>query len=250
MEDSPLPSPTGAETPAAPLHINAIEARVLGTLIEKAAITPDVYPLTINSVVNGCNQKTSREPIMHLEPGAVTHLLREMEGRGLVKLDPFSLRAPRYMHCFDAVYGVTARQRALLCVMLLRGPQTLNELHRRSERLADLQDIDDVRDTVERLIERDPPLVMRLPHSGGRREDRYMHLLSGPVDAQAYAETVAATSAPPAADSELHERVNQLEIEVAHIKEQWAQWLQTHPPSGEQPAEPHATAYLPEQTQD
>jgi uncharacterized protein YceH (UPF0502 family) len=249
MEDSTLPSSANTEVPVTPLQINAIEARVLGTLIEKAAITPDVYPLTINSIVNGCNQKNSREPLMHLEPGAVTHLLREMEGRGLVKLDPFSLRAQRYMHCFDAVYGVTARQRALLCVMLLRGPQTLNELHRRSERLADLQDIDDVRDTVERLIARDPPLAVRLPHSGGRREDRYMHLLSGPVDAEAYAEAVATTPVPPPTDSELHERVSQLEGEVARIKQQLAQWFQTNPPSGEQ-AETPATPHPPEQTQD
>src|SRR5579872_485304 len=85
--------------------LNPTEARILGSLIEKAAITPDVYPLTVNAVVQACNQKTSREPIMHVDTGDVGHELREMEAKGLVKLDPFSQRAARYSHCFDAVYS-------------------------------------------------------------------------------------------------------------------------------------------------
>lgn len=205
--------------PTAPI-LSAIEARILGCLIEKAAITPDVYPLTVNAVVQACNQKTSREPVMQLEAGEIGHALRELEGRGLVKLDPFSQRAARYSHCFDAVYGVTPRQRALLCVMLLRGAQTLSELHTRCERLADFPSADDVRDSVERLISHEPALVVRIPRSGGQREDRYMHLLGGPVDLDAFASAAAPAheSTAGAAQPELLERIAKLEEEVAAIK--------------------------------
>jgi uncharacterized protein YceH (UPF0502 family) len=210
------------ETLAQP-QLNTIEARILGCLIEKAAITPDVYPLTVNAAVAACNQKTSREPLMNLELGAVGHALRVMADNGLTQLDPFSQRVPRYAHCFDAVYGVTPRQRAVLCVMLLRGPQTLNELVTRCERLTEFPSLDDVRDTLERLIERQPALVVRLPRGGGRREDRYMHLLSGPVAAEAAIEM--STPARARTDSDLDERVAKLEADVGALQEQIAKLI-------------------------
>lgn len=224
MTDASISDSTSSAIP----KLSPVEARILGCLIEKAAITPDVYPLTVNSTVQACNQKTSREPVMRLEPGEVEHTLRAMLDRGLVKLDPFSQRAPRYSHSFDNVYGTTARQRAALCLMLLRGPQTLNEVFSRCERLTDFPSLDDVRDTLERLIERDVPLVVRIPRGHGQREDRYMHLLSGPVDADAFVESAAAssTAAPRRmADAELHERVTALEGEVAALKAQLASLL-------------------------
>ena len=201
-------------------QLSAIEARILGSLIEKAAITPDIYPLTVNAVVQACNQKTSREPIMHLDTGEIGHALREMEAKGLVKLDPFAQRAARYTHCLDAVYGAMPRQRALLCVMLLRGPQTLSELHTRCERLADFPALDDVRDSLDRLLVREPALVVRIPRSGGQREDRYMHLLCGPVDVDAYTAAAATHSPSSGASSELADRVAKLEEEVAALKTQ------------------------------
>lgn len=209
--------PTPADSVPA---LNAIEARILGSLIEKAAITPDVYPLTVNAIVAACNQKTSREPVMHLEPGEVGHELREMETRGLVKLDPYSQRAARWSHCFDAVYGVAPRQRALLCTMLLRGPQTISELHTRCERLADFPSVDDVRDSLERLLAREPALAVRIPRSSGQREDRYMHLLGGPIDLDAYAVATTTHSSSSGASSELADRVAKLEEEVAALKAQ------------------------------
>jgi uncharacterized protein len=213
------PAPAGAAFPI----LDATEARILGCLIEKAAITPEVYPLTVNSVVAASNQKTSREPLMHLETGTVAHALRQLEDRGLVKVAPASQRALRYEHRFDTNYGVTARQRAALCVMMLRGPQTLNELLTRTERLTDFPGVDDVRDTLDRLIQRDPALVVRVPRGPGQREDRYMHLLSGPVDIEAYAAASAAhgTHGGSQIDSSaLEERVAQLESEVAALKEE------------------------------
>ena len=213
--DTPAPSP--AELPL----LDPGEARIVGSLIEKAAITPEVYPLTINAIVAACNQKTSREPVMHLETGAVANLLRRMEERGLVKVAPASQRAIRYEHRFDAIYGVTARQRAVLCSLLLRGAQTLAELHTRSERLTEFPGVDDVRDTLDRLMQREPALVVRIPRGAGQREDRYMHLLGGPIDiadlAQATSARVVSTRA-----SDLDERVERLEGEIEALKDELA----------------------------
>jgi uncharacterized protein len=198
--------------------LDAAEARIVGCLIEKAAITPEVYPLTQNAIVAACNQKTSREPIMQLEPGAVAHTLRRLEDRGLVKVAPASQRALRYEHRFDAVYGTTARQRAVLCALLLRGAQTLNELATRTERLGDFPAVDDVRDTLERLIQRQPAFVVRIPHGPGQREDRYLHLLGGPVDVAAHA-AAATTRAPSSSRADLEERVERLELDVAALRD-------------------------------
>jgi uncharacterized protein YceH (UPF0502 family) len=200
-----------------PPVLDAIEARIIGCLIEKAAATPDAYPLTENAVVAACNQKTSREPVMQLEAGAVAHALRVLEGRHLVKVAPSSQRALRYEHRFDAIYGTTARQRAVLCVMLLRGPQTLAELLARTDRLADFPGADDVRDTLDRLAQREPALVVRIGRTHGQREDRYMHLLCGPIDEERFAAAIA--SEPRASSrSELADRVETLEGDVASLR--------------------------------
>src|SRR4029079_10246259 len=124
--------------------ISATEARILGCLIEKEATTPEAYPLTANAVVLACNQKTNRDPVMELEPGEVGHALREMGSKGLIGF-VHGARAQRYEHRFAQSFSVTARQQALLSGLLLRGPQTLAELHVRSERLAAPGDIDEVR---------------------------------------------------------------------------------------------------------
>ena len=203
-------------TPAQPLQLDAIEARILGSLIEKHATTPDAYPLTLNAVVTACNQKSNRDPLMELEPGAVGHALRQLEGKGLV-IGSLAARASRYAHRFDLGYNVTSRQRALLGLLLLRGPQTLNELYIRSERLADFPDTDEVRNVLDRLASVDPAFVVRLPRASGQREDRYMHLLCGPVSAADHA--AAATSG---AERELRpglgERVERLEARLESLQ--------------------------------
>jgi uncharacterized protein YceH (UPF0502 family) len=229
MDESDATDTPASDAPAAlpQPQLDAIQTRVLGCLIEKAAITPDVYPLTVNAAVAACNQKTSRDPVMNLEFGAVGHALRTLRDKGLAKLDPLSQRADRYSHVFDSVYGVTPRQRAVLCVMMLRGPQTLNELFTRCERLTDFPSVDDVRDTLERLTDRSPALVVRLPRGGGRREDRYMHLLSGAIAADAYVDSSSTQNSSAAAtiDHDLHERVERLETELADLREQVAKLL-------------------------
>jgi len=212
-------TPPASNESSAPPSLDAIEARILGCLIEKAAITPEVYPLTLNAIVAACNQKTSREPVMNLEPGAVGHSLRELESRGLVKVAPASQRALRYEHRFDTIYGVTARQRAVLCALLLRGAQTLSELHTRTERLADFPSLDDVRDTLDRLLQREPAYAVRIGRGPGQREDRYMHLLAGPVDVESFA--AQAASVPSSSSrADLAERVERLEAEVQALREE------------------------------
>ncbi|HEY6939901.1 YceH family protein [Dokdonella sp.] len=208
-----------APNPRPPVELDPIEARIIGCLVEKAAATPEAYPLTENAIVVACNQKTSREPVMQLEPGTVAHALRALEGKGLIKVASSSQRALRYEHRFDATWGTTARQRAVLCVMLLRGPQTLAELHARTDRLAEFPSLDDVRDTVERLIQREPALVVRVPRAHGQREDRYMHLLGGPVDVGELAAAAPASPASSASRADLAERVERLEADLSSLRD-------------------------------
>lgn len=196
--------------------LDAIEARILGCLIEKQATTPESYPLTANAVLMACNQKNNREPVMELEPGEVGHALREMEGKGLVRA-VHGARAQRYEHRFASTFSVTSRQQALLAVMLLRGPQTLAELHSRSERLAAPAGLDEIRETLERLGERSPALVLKLGRAPGQREDRYMHLLCGAVSMDDFA---GGGDEAPAASKRgaLEARVEALEAELAALR--------------------------------
>jgi uncharacterized protein YceH (UPF0502 family) len=194
--------------------LSAIEARILGCLIEKEATTPEVYPLTENAVVVACNQKTNREPVLELEPGEVGHALREMTDKGLVRA-VHGARAQRYEHRFAQYWSVTVRQQALLAVLLLRGPQTLAELHVRSERLAAPADLEDVRLTLERLTQRVPGFVVNLGRSAGQREDRYMHLLCGPVSA---ADIAADDASAPSKRAGLEARLEALEAEVNALR--------------------------------
>lgn len=215
MSDTPETESAGAGESG--IQLDAIEARILGSLIEKQATTPDTYPLTLNAVVAACNQKSNREPTTDFEAGEVGHALRQLEGKGLVH-GSLSARTSRYAHRFDAGYNVTARQRALLGLLLLRGPQTLNELYVRSERLADFPDAEEVRTVLERLAARSPALVTRLGRAAGQREDRYMHLLCGPVSPEMYAHPASSASAHEPRSSGLTERVAQLESLVAALQ--------------------------------
>lgn len=196
--------------------LNAIEARILGCLIEKEATTPEAYPLTANAVVVASNQKNNREPVMELELGEVGHALRGMTDKHVVRVVDGS-RAQRYEHRFAQYWSVTARQQALLAVMLLRGPQTLAELHTRSERLGGTTDMDDIRLSLERLMQRTPILVVNLGRAAGQREDRYMHLLCGPVSANDFA--IAANDATaPVKRSNLEARMEALESEMDALR--------------------------------
>jgi len=208
-----MPS-TMTDTPTPPI-LSPIETRALGCLIEKEATTPDAYPLTVNATVVAANQKTSREPVMSLNPGDVQHALRQLEGHGLAR-QQFSSRAVRYEHRLAAALDLTQQQVILIGLLLLRGPQTANELLARSERMARFADAEDVRHQLDRLAQRQ--LAVLLPRASGQREDRYMHLLGGPIDAEALAATFKARPATSGSE-ELEARVQALEAEVAELRE-------------------------------
>jgi len=197
--------------------LEAEEARVLGCLIEKESATPENYPLTQNACVTASNQKTSRNPVMKLDPGRVGQALRKLEQRGLVKSD-FGARATRYAHRADAGLELTPAQRALIGMLLLRGPQTQAELYSRTERLHRFDDLDDVAYNLDRLANRDAPMIVRLGRGPGQREDRYMHLLCGPVNAEAWASAPASVSPTPGVDDSLTDRIAELEARVAALE--------------------------------
>jgi uncharacterized protein YceH (UPF0502 family) len=207
------------ESNAVAAMLEPIEARVLGCLVEKASTTPETYPLTLNAVVSACNQKSNRDPIMDLEPGAVGHALRQLEGKRFVA-GSLSARASRYEHRLDQALNITPRQRALLAVMMLRGPQTAPELLTRCDRLADFGGLDDVRATLDRLAQREPPLAVRIGRAGGQREDRYMHLLCGEALIGEYArnDTASATTGG-GGNGDLEGRISQLEALVDALQE-------------------------------
>jgi len=207
---------TSPDSVAAPALLNAVEARILGCLVEKEATTPDAYPLTLNSLVLACNQKTSRDPVTNLNPGEVEHALRQMEVRGLVK-SQHSARAGRYAHRMEAVLSLTRQQTALLALLMLRGPQTLHELLGRSERWAKFEGVDDVQHALERLAAREPAFAMKLPRGSGQREDRYGHLLCGPLS-EAQLAAAARPSAVHTDEQALRERIDALEARMAALE--------------------------------
>jgi uncharacterized protein YceH (UPF0502 family) len=211
--------------------LDATQARLLGCLIEKEATTPDVYPLTVNAAVSAANQKTARDPLMNLHAGAVQHGLRALEQLGLAR-QQFSSRADRYEHLTGKAFSLPNQQVALLGLLLLRGPQTLNELLARAERLVRFADADDARHHLERLAQRTPALVVQIPRGPGQREERWMHLLSGPVDAEAIGARVAAASSG-GGSSELEHRLATLEARIAELEARLAQLESGHgaPPS-------------------
>ncbi len=206
------------------------EARVIGCLIEKSIVTPDQYPLTLNALTNACNQKSSRDPVMSLSQGEVQHTLRTLEARHLVRTEEnFKSRTEKYsQRLCNTRYSelqLEPAEVAIVCLLLLRGPQTPGELRSRSGRLHAFADNADVVTVLNGLIERESdPIVVKLPRTPGRKDSEYMHLFGGPVDIDAHVAAAEAARSAPAARSggiaELSERVARLEEEVAELKAQ------------------------------
>ncbi len=201
---------------AAPQVLTPIEARILGVLIEKSKTTPDVYPLTVNGLVAGCNQKTSRDPVMNLTEGQVQASLEELRGRLLV-IESYgaSGRVLRYAHNFAKVYGVASAAVDLLAVLMLRGPQTASELRANCERLRHFADASAVEAYLEELASREAgPLARKLPRQPGARESRWAHLLCG--EPASPSNVGAADEVSELAD--LKARVERLERELAELR--------------------------------
>ncbi|MCV4340965.1 YceH family protein [Pseudomonas capsici] len=212
------PSATESADDTEALRLNSTEVRILGCLIEKQATSPETYPLTLNALVLACNQKTSRDPVMNLTQGQVGQSLRALENRGLARLVMGS-RADRWEHKVDKHLELVPAQMILTGLLLLRGPQTSNELLTRSNRMHDFEDSEQVVHQLDRLIARG--LATLLPRQPGQREDRYMHSLGDPADLQ---DLLAARQNQPERQSASasSERLDELEARIAALEERLA----------------------------
>jgi uncharacterized protein len=204
--------------------LNEVEVRVLGALLEKDITTPDYYPLSLNALVNACNQKNNRDPVMSLDEAQVREALHGLQEKRLAgPAGGADSRVTKYEHRVQEVFNFTRAETALMCVLLLRGPQTPGELRGRTERIHRFEELSDVQSSLQRLIERDPPLVKMLPRQPGTKESRYAHLLAGDV---AGFEAPAPESAGSAARRADDDRVARLEGEVAELRREIAELKQ------------------------
>jgi uncharacterized protein YceH (UPF0502 family) len=192
-----------------------IEVRVLGSLVEKDITTPDYYPLSLNALVNASNQKNNRDPVMALGEDSVGHALATLQEKRLAgPASGADSRVPKYEHRLQEVFNFDRREIAVLCVLLLRGPQTPGELRGRTERMYHFEGLDDVISTLDRLAQRQPPLAAVLPRQTGTKESRYMQLLSG--DAPPAVDV--ARSPSRGTDSSADDRLSHMENEVAELR--------------------------------
>jgi hypothetical protein len=195
-----------------------IETRVLGSLIEKDITTPDYYPLSLNALVNACNQKNNRDPVMTLDEDSVNQALATLQEKRLAgPASGADSRVTKYEHRLQEVFNFDRREVAILCVLLLRGPQTPGELRSRTERMYRFEALDDIVSTLDRLSQRQPPLAAILPRQPGTKESRYMHLFSG--DAPATVDLARPSS--PASDqfrTSADDRLSHLESEILQLK--------------------------------
>jgi hypothetical protein len=211
-----------------PIFLSPAQARVLGALIEKEITTPDYYPLSLNALINACNQLTNREPVTHLDEEEVRLALRRLEDQGLAgRARAADGRVTKYEHWLGEAFNFTRAETALICVLLLRGPQTPGELRNRTERLHRFEEISHVLAGLEKLAERDPSLVAVLARQPGTKEARYAHLFSGPLEP---ATAQQPSSAPHSAlaptipsyagnDPGQQDRIAQLEATVAELQQ-------------------------------
>src|SRR5271169_3444759 len=159
--------------------LSDVETRVLGSLVEKETTTPEYYPLSLNALVNACNQKSNRDPVMTLDEETVRRALRSLTDQAMVRSASGDSRVAKFEHRLNELYNFHRHEIAVLCVLLLRGPQTPGELRTRAERMYAFEDLDGVHSALNLLMRREPPLVKVLPRQAGTKEARYMHLLGG-----------------------------------------------------------------------
>lgn len=196
--------------------LNAEELRVLGVLMEKSKITPEYYPMTINSITSACNQKTSRKPVVQYDEQTVTLTLDTLKRKGLISTATGgSSRAIKYKHNFAIVFPVTPQEVAILCLLILRGAQTPGELNTNSGRLYEFESLEEVQAVLERLSDPEMPYVMQLPRRAGQKETRYIHLLGGVPDLT-QEEVADEQYSKPA--TELESRLARVENELAELK--------------------------------
>lgn len=204
-------------------ELNAEELRVLGVLMEKSKTTPEYYPMTINSLTAACNQKTSRKPVVQYDEQTVVLTLDTLKRKGLISTATGgSSRSIKYKHNFAIVFPVTPQEVAILCLLMLRGPQTPGELNTNSGRLYEFESLEEVQSVLERLTDAEPPYVIQLPRKAGQKEMRYAHLLSGTPDLNAEDLT---EEVPQKTNTDLENRVLKLETELDELKTAFAQLM-------------------------
>ena len=196
--------------------LDEIEVRVLGCLVEKDLATPEYYPLTLNALTNACNQKSNRDPVMLLEETDVVRALDSLRRKQFAHQSAEGVRAAKYCHNLEGQLRLEPEELAVLAELLLRGPQTVGELRNRSERMCPAGDLQAVEDLLQNLMEREEPLVVRLPRQPGRKEHRFAHLLAGPPE-------IDESSSLPAEPARLqvaagHDRMTKLEDELAALR--------------------------------
>ncbi len=212
--------------------LNVAETRVLGALIEKQITTPDYYPLTLNALTNACNQLTNREPVVSFDETTVVRAIDGLRDKRLATLfTGAESRVAKYKHTLTDALLLTPAEVALLCVLLLRGPQTLGELRTRSERLFAFDTLPEAEEALHGLIARQPqPLVTKLPRQPGTKESRYAQLLSGPIESTPAAAAAAETGPRPEPATLVvraeNERIAKLETDVADVRRELAELKQ------------------------
>lgn len=202
--------------------LNEYELRVLGALVEKHIATPDYYPMTVNALVNACNQKNHRDPVVSYDEPTVARALESLREKNLAYIFHGSdSRVPKYGHLFPKAFDLSEPEVALLCVLILRGPQTPGELRSRTAHLHQFENLPLVESLLQALSLRDEPLVVRLPRQQGSRESRFAHLLGGPVDTEIQA--LPSQPSKPSQDriDRLEAEINSLRAEIADLKAQF-----------------------------
>lgn len=212
------------------LQLSEVEVRVLGALVEKETTTPEYYPLSLNALVNACNQKSNRDPVMALDEEAVRQALRSLSDQALVRSAGGDSRVPKFEHRLNELYNFHRHEIAVLCVLLLRGSQTPGELRTRAERMYAFEDLEAVHSALHLLMRREPSLVKILPRQPGTKESRYMHLFSGDTapaehagnEHPAEAQSLTRTSHDGDRVAQLEAEITELRRELNTLREQFA----------------------------
>ncbi len=190
-----------------------VEVRILGCLIEKEMTTPEYYPLSLNALTNACNQKSNRNPLVSYDETVVARGLESLQEKGFIrKTHTPGSRVPKYLHATLERFDLSRQEMAVLCELMLRGPQTVGEIRGRSERMAAFESLEEVERTLQGMTDHDPPLAIKLQRETGRKECRYMHLFSGSIAAEKKAYDL------PAESDTVHDRIIRLEEEIARLR--------------------------------
>lgn len=201
--------------------LNDVEARILGCLIEKERTTPDYYPLTLKALTSACNQKSNRDPVVSFEETTVVRGIESLQQKELAqKIYKADSRVPKYQHAFSERLGLSREKVAVICVLMLRGPQTAGEVRGRSERLYRFEGLNEVEDVLNELMSGEKPMVVKLPRQAGRKERRYMHLLSGEPEIKELDVSAPEEAATQQVRAE-NERIEKLEHELLELRREF-----------------------------